>query len=832
MRNKRLINRIAGVGILACLALTLVTGAGQGMIPASAAKLGASTAPAAQREQVLVVQVYFRSNAERDSLANELGAEEVATTQGFLTVIVSRDRYNELLARGLRVEIDQEQTKQANDPHIFDTFYGGYKTVEEIYTYLDQRVSAYPNLVEKVDIGDSWCKSHPGQCTQPEANNGYDLWAMHITNRNIAGPKPVFWYEAGIHAREIATPEVAMRFINWLLDGYGVNADATWLVDYHDIWVMPTFNPDGHHIVEAGGGGSSPYWQRKNANKTNGCTTWPPTSGTQFGTDNNRNFPFLWGCCNGSSGAPCDQTYRGASAGSDDETIAVTNKIRTLIPDQRGPNNTDPAPITATGVYQDMHTNASLDLYPWGWTGTASGNGPDLQNIGRHMSAVNAGGNGYQACQPPNCLYAVDGDAVDWGYGELGAASFTTELGGSSFFPPYTQIDSMWNQNSGMLIYLSKIARTPYLTTRGPDMNTVATNPITVTQGIPSHLTGTANHNWTGNGYVQNIAAAEYYVDTPPWAGGTGIAMNGNFNSSTVAVDADINTSSLSPGRHIIFVRGRGVNDYAGFQSWGYVSAAFLDVLPPAGTPTNTPTPCLSCTNTPTVTNTPTNTNTPVPPTSTRTSTPVPPTATDTNTPPPGSTDTPIPTPCTISFTDVFPTDYFYAAVTYLYCHGAISGYGDNTFRPSALTTRGQLTKIVVLANGFLTYTPPSPTFQDVPETHTFYQYIETAYHFGLISGYSCGSNCLEFRAEANVTRAQLCKIVVNAAGWSLLYPTTPTFTDVGRFDTFYTFIETAYAHNIISGYSCGTGCLEFRPSANATRGQISKIVYNEITVP
>src|SRR5947207_14059549 len=99
MRNKRLINRMAGLGILACLALTVVTGAGQGMIPSNAAKLGASTAPAAQREQVLVVQVYFRSNAERDSLANELGAEEVDTKQGFLHGIVSLEKYIACLAR-------------------------------------------------------------------------------------------------------------------------------------------------------------------------------------------------------------------------------------------------------------------------------------------------------------------------------------------------------------------------------------------------------------------------------------------------------------------------------------------------------------------------------------------------------------------------------------------------------------------------------------------------------------------------------------------------------------------------------------------------------------
>ena len=63
------------------------------------------------------------------------------------------------------------------------------------------------------------------------------------------------------------------------------------------------------------------------------------------------------------------------------------------------------------------------------------------------------------------------------------------------------------------------------------------------------------------------------------------------------------------------------------------------------------------------------------------------------------------------------PTDYFYEAVRYLYCRGVISGYADNTFRPYNNTTRGQLTKIVVLGFGMPIYSPPTPTFRDVPAT-------------------------------------------------------------------------------------------------------------------
>jgi hypothetical protein len=81
------------------------------------------------------------------------------------------------------------------------------------------------------------------------------------------------------------------------------------------------------------------------------------------------------------------------------------------------------------------------------------------------------------------------------------------------------------------------------------------------------------------------------------------------------------------------------------------------------------------------------------------------------------------------------------------------------------------------------------------------------------------GTGCLEFRPGNNVTRAQLCKIVVMGEGWTLYTPPTPTFRDVPGGDPFYSFIETAYRHGIISGYACGAGCLEFRPGNNATRG-------------
>jgi len=213
-----------------------------------------------------------------------------------------------------------------------------------------------------------------------------------------------------------------------------------------------------------------------------------------------------------------------------------------------------------------------------------------------------------------------------------------------------------------------------------------------------------------------------------------------------------------------------------------------------------------------------------------------PPEPTHTPTPPPvppSSTTTPLPptataTPCEITFTDVQASDYFYQAVQYLYCHGVVSGYADNTFRPYNLTTRGQLTKIVVLAEGWSLQCPQTGHFSDVPPNNPFYCFVETAYSHSVISGYSDNT----FRPGNNMTRGQLCKVIVLAEGWTLYTPPAPTFRDVPTDQTFYTHIETAYSHGIISGYTCGPGCLEFHPGDNATRGQICKIVYIAVTEP
>lgn len=72
--------------------------------------------PIAEKYNTLVMRVYFRDRAERDRLAQELNAEEVPTTGGYLTVIRDRDLYYGLTARGLHVEIDENSSRNLSHP--------------------------------------------------------------------------------------------------------------------------------------------------------------------------------------------------------------------------------------------------------------------------------------------------------------------------------------------------------------------------------------------------------------------------------------------------------------------------------------------------------------------------------------------------------------------------------------------------------------------------------------------------------------------------------------------------------------------------------------------
>jgi plastocyanin len=191
------------------------------------------------------------------------------------------------------------------------------------------------------------------------------------------------------------------------------------------------------------------------------------------------------------------------------------------------------------------------------------------------------------------------------------------------------------------------------------------------------------------------------------------------------------------------------------------------------------------------------------------------------------------------------PGSTFYPYIQCLACQGIINGYSDGTFKPNNSVTRGQTTKIVSNAAGFDTVIPLGQrTFADVPIGSSFYTYTERLSMANVMNGYPCGGpgepcdtqNRPYFRSGNTTTRAQIAKIVSNAAGFNDDV-NGQTFEDIPPGSTFYLFVERLLLNvpGVMSGYPCGgpgepcgpSNLPYFRPNNDATRGQTAKIVSN-----
>src|SRR5207302_6785278 len=118
--------------------------------------------------------------------------------------------------------------------------------------------------------------------------------------------------------------------------------------------------------------------------------------------------------------------------------------------------------------------------------------------------------------------------------------------------------------------------------------------------------------------------------------------------------------------------------------------------------------------------------------------------------------------------------------------------------------------------------------YTDVQPNDPFYPYVRCLTCRTIVSGYSTAPPCAVapcFLPGNNVTRGQIAKFVANAAGYTDVIPSTQqTFTDVPYSNSFWLYIERAFAHGVLGGYGtnppCTTGVPCFLPVNNVTRGQ------------
>jgi hypothetical protein len=512
-----------------------------------------------------IVRAYFYDQTQVARVAERMEPWEVDNSQNLIILEANSEQIQWLRGLGLRVEIDPIRTAELYAPRLAlpgqasgIIGYPCYRTVEETYATAEQLASEHPTLASWIDVGDTWKRTEFG------TESGHDMRVLRLTNTQIPGPKPILFVLSSIHAREYAPAELNTRFGETLVSNYGIDPDITWLLDYHEIHLLLQGNPDGRERAEEG-----ISW-RKNTNNNYCADT------IARGVDLNRNFEFQWGCCGGSSTDTCDQTYRGPIPGSEPETQAIQDYVRSLFPDQRDDPIGSPAPDDTTGVFIDLHSYGELVLWPWGFTSSQPPNSSDLRTLGRKFAYFND----YTPEQAIN-LYPTDGTTDDFAYGELGLAAYTIELGTWFFQDCLSFETTIYPDNLTALVYAAKVARTPYQTPSGPDSLSVTISPSLTISGSLASINARIDDTRIGNGETtQNITTAEYYIDTPPWITSTGLisgtldAVDGAFDQKIEIVSAVHQMNDLPIGKHIVWVRGK---DSA--NNWGPFSATFLVIV-------------------------------------------------------------------------------------------------------------------------------------------------------------------------------------------------------------------------------------------------------------
>ena len=330
---------------------------------------------------------------------------DLTVTEGETIELISRNIELEVLIEDLTSHYKARNRPATNRDFPLGSMQGNY-TMDELNERFDELHGLFPNIISnKVVIGQSV--------------EGRDIWAFKVSdNPNEDEDEPEVLYTALTHSREPLGMMNLMYFVQLLLEEYDEDSELNYLINNREIWFIPVVNPDGYvynELIEPNGGGM----HRKNRLDTN-CG-----NGDNRGVDLNRNYGYGWGSDDtGSSPNPCSATYRGESEFSEPETQAV----RDFIIEHQFKN------------VLHYHSYWNTYIHPWG-----DGSLPDepdlttLTEIGQEMARYNGFtvGTGFATIG-----YGVNGDAVDWTYGDQDIISYVPEVGSTSqgFWPPESDV--------------------------------------------------------------------------------------------------------------------------------------------------------------------------------------------------------------------------------------------------------------------------------------------------------------------------------------------------------------------------------------------------------
>jgi len=300
-----------------------------------------------------------------------------------------------------------------------DPFFSDYHTFDEINTWMDQQQTAYPNLVNIVQVNTSY--------------NGLPLRVVRITN-GPPGVKPVIFWEGGIHAREWIAHATMCYMISKLTTGYGIDTNVTKILNNLEVHIVTVVNPDGYVYTWT----DDRMWRK---------TRSPNTPNPCVGTDPNRNWDDHW-CEQGASTQPCSDSYCGSKAFSEREVQSMANYVFATNQRQKVLH------------FIDYHSYGQLYMAPYGWSAAPPPDADAQLQLGQASCDViyNVNKMTYQYGRIYVIIYPASGSSADWGYDVSKVKySYGIELrdtGEYGFLLPADQIVPQGEEIFASLIYI------------------------------------------------------------------------------------------------------------------------------------------------------------------------------------------------------------------------------------------------------------------------------------------------------------------------------------------------------------------------------------------
>lgn len=380
-----------------------------------------------------------------------------------LDIVGSKEYFEELKEMGFDVQLIDKQKGPDQK----------YHNPEEVVSKIAALYEEYPEILQVEQLGMSLL--------------GRPVYAVRISSKDTLGNKPSLLFNGMHHARELMTVEVTLDIIEYLTTNY-MNPDTPEVADWVDnleIWVIPQVNPDGNKIVW-----TEDSWWRKNARGT---------ENEVWGVDLNRNYPYRWGDCNGSSGRKYSQTYRGKSPASEPETNMVMNLVR--------------RENFLTNI--SYHSYSEIVIGPYGCEDEDVPESGVVDAVGQAVAKriEKDSGNGvYEYGAAHEILYPVDGEDISWMYNEVNTLSYVVEINSSAqgFQPDYKWRDiSVQRQRPGWQYLLDLNLYGPQLRARILDSETYeAVDAELLIKGVDMR---DAKPRKSKNGHLYKILKPGYY---------------------------------------------------------------------------------------------------------------------------------------------------------------------------------------------------------------------------------------------------------------------------------------------------------------------------------